>query len=270
VILRAAANKKKPVVMASTSEIYGKSVCTPFREDTDIVMGPTTKIRWSYACSKALDEFLGLAYWREKQVPVTIARLFNTVGPRQTGRYGMVIPKLVCQALRGEPITVYGSGEQTRCFAYVGEVVECLVRIGTLGTLAGEVINIGNDQEVCMNQVATLVKGITRSSSEIVHIPYDVAYSPGFEDMSRRVPCLEKAERPPDFASKTARRSRRPPFSIQTKSKKSFQCKRSDIFQKTPNRTVARTCVRSKPEMEFYWIFSIRSTIRRRLPRVPT
>jgi UDP-glucose 4-epimerase len=195
VILRAAANKKKPVVMASTSEIYGKSVCTPFREDTDIVMGPTTKIRWSYACSKALDEFLGLAYWREKQVPVTIARLFNTVGPRQTGRYGMVIPKLVGQALRGEPITVYGSGEQTRCFAYVGEVVECLVRIGTLGTLAGEVINIGNDQEVCMNQVATLVKGITRSSSEIVHIPYDVAYSPGFEDMPRRVPCLEKADR---------------------------------------------------------------------------
>jgi len=195
VILRAAAKKKKPLVMASTSEVYGKSVFAPFREDTDIVIGPTTKSRWSYACSKALDEFLGLAYWQEKQVPVTIARLFNTVGPRQTGQYGMVIPTFVGQALRGAPITVHGSGEQTRCFSYVGEVVECLVRIGTRGNLAGEVINIGSDQEVCMNQVAALVKGITRSSSDIVRIPYDVAYSPGFEDMPRRVPCLEKVER---------------------------------------------------------------------------
>jgi len=195
VILRAAAKKKKPLVIASTSEIYGKSLNTPFREDSDMVMGPTIKIRWSYACSKALDEFLGLAYWQEKQLPVTIARLFNTVGPRQTGQYGMVIPTFIGQALRGNPIMVHGSGEQTRCFAYVGEVVECLVRMATRDNLAGEVINIGNDQEVSMNQVATLVKKITGSSSEIAHIPYDEAYGPGFEDMPRRVPCLEKVER---------------------------------------------------------------------------
>jgi UDP-glucose 4-epimerase len=195
VILRAAAKKQKAVVIASTSEVYGKSVYAPFREDADMVMGPTTKLRWSYACSKALDEFLGLAYWQEKQVPVTIARLFNTVGPRQSAQYGMVLPTLVGQALRNEPITVHGSGEQTRCFGYVGEVVECLARMGMRRKLAGEVINIGNDQEVCMNQLAAMIKQTTESSSEIVHIPYDVAYSAGFEDMSRRVPCLEKAER---------------------------------------------------------------------------
>jgi UDP-glucose 4-epimerase len=195
VVLGAVAKKKKPVVIASTSEVYGKSLQTPFREDADLVIGPTTKGRWSYACSKALDEFLGLAYWNEKRVPVTVARFFNTVGPRQTGQYGMVIPTFVNQALEDEPITVYGSGAQTRCFGYVGEVVECLVRIAAASNVAGEVINIGNDQEISMNQLASLIKAKTGSSSEIRNIPYEEAYSPGFEDMEQRVPCLEKVER---------------------------------------------------------------------------
>jgi len=195
VVLRAAAKKKKPTIIASTSEVYGKSTSIPFREDADLVIGPTSKARWGYACSKALDEFFGIAYWREKRVPVIIARLFNTVGPRQTARYGMVLPTFVRQALRGQPLTVFGSGEQRRCFGYVGDVVEALVRIGRASDLAGEVLNIGNDSEISINQLACLVKEITGSSSEIVHIPYDQAYSPGFEDMARRVPCLEKIQR---------------------------------------------------------------------------
>jgi UDP-glucose 4-epimerase len=195
VVLRAAAKKKKPTIIASTSEVYGKSTDFPFREDADLVIGPTSKARWGYACSKALDEFFGIAYWREKRVPVTIARLFNTVGPRQTARYGMVLPTFVRQALRGQPLTVFGTGEQRRCFAYVGDVVEALVRIGKASDLAGEVLNIGNDSEISINQLACLVREITGSSSEIVHVPYDQAYSPGFEDMARRVPCLEKIQR---------------------------------------------------------------------------
>jgi UDP-glucose 4-epimerase len=195
VVLRAAARKKKPVVLASTSEVYGKSTDIPFREDADLVLGPTTKGRWSYACSKALDECLGLAYWKEKGLPVTVVRFFNTVGPRQSARYGMVLPTFVRQALLGEPLTVFGTGDQQRCFGYVGDVIEALIRIVRSDRGAGEVINIGSNQEVSVRELACHVKEITGSSSEIVTIPYDDAYGPGFEDMLRRVPCVEKLER---------------------------------------------------------------------------
>jgi UDP-glucose 4-epimerase len=191
-VLAAAAPRRIPVFIASTSEVYGKSTALPFREDADLVLGPTTKARWSYAASKALDEFLGMAYWTHSGVPVTIVRFFNTVGPRQTGRYGMVLPTFVKQALKGDPITVFGSGEQTRCFGYVGDVTEMLVRLAQTPAVAGEVINIGNDREITMNGLAQLVKTICRSSSPIVHIPYQSAYGEGFEDMERRVPCLDK------------------------------------------------------------------------------
>jgi UDP-glucose 4-epimerase len=195
VVLRAAARNRKPVILASTSEVYGKSTEIPFREDADLVLGPTTKVRWSYACSKALDECLGLAYWNEKKVPVTVVRFFNTVGPRQTDRYGMVLPTFVRQALRGEPLTVFGSGDQQRCFGYVGDAVEALVRIVKSDHVAGEVINIGSDQEISIRDLASQVKQITGSNSEVVTIPYADAYGPGFEDMFRRVPNVEKLER---------------------------------------------------------------------------
>jgi UDP-glucose 4-epimerase len=191
-VLAAAAPRRIPVFIASTSEVYGKSTALPFREDADLVLGATTKARWSYAASKALDEFLGMAYWSHSGVPVTIVRFFNTVGPRQTGRYGMVLPTFVRQALKGEPITVFGSGEQTRCFGYVGDVIEMLVRLAQTPGVAGEVINIGNDREITMNGLARLVKRISGSPSSIVHIPYRSAYGEGFEDMDRRVPCLDK------------------------------------------------------------------------------
>jgi UDP-glucose 4-epimerase len=194
VVLDAVAKKKKPIIIASTSEVYGKSTAIPFREDADLVLGSTMKDRWSYACSKALDEFLAIAYWREKRVPVTIVRLFNTVGPRQTGRYGMVLPTFVGQALMDEPITVYGSGEQTRCFGYVGDVVEALVRLAQTPHVAGEIFNIGNDQEITIRALAELVKEKALSRSRIEFLSYDKAYGPGFEDMARRVPCLEKLE----------------------------------------------------------------------------
>ena len=194
VVLAAAAKKRKSVVLASTSEVYGKGVRLPFREDADIVMGATTVGRWSYACSKALDEFLGLAYWAEKRVPVTVVRFFNTVGPRQTGRYGMVLPTFVRQALAGEDLTVYGDGTQQRCFGYVGDAVEALVRMARLDTVAGQVLNVGNDQEISINDLARLVAERTGSQSAAVHVPYHLAYGQGFEDMARRVPCLEKLE----------------------------------------------------------------------------
>jgi UDP-glucose 4-epimerase len=181
--------------VASTSEVYGKSTRLPFREDDDLVTGPTDIGRWSYACSKALDEFLALAYWREKGLPVVVARLFNTVGPRQTGRYGMVLPRLVRQALEGEPLTVFGTGEQRRCFTYVGDVTEALLRIAEKAEAVGEVINIGNDEEVSINELAAMVKRVTGSYSRIEHVPYSEAYGPGFEDMERRVPAVEKLER---------------------------------------------------------------------------
>ena len=195
VVLQAAARRKKRVVVASTSEVYGKSVEVPFREDADISIGPTTKGRWSYACAKALDEFLALAYWEENAVPVTVVRFFNIVGPRQVGRYGMVLPSFVGQALRNEPITVFGSGDQTRCFAYVLEAVECLVRIADARNVVGEVINVGNDQEVSIKELARVVNEICESSAGVIHVSYDRAYGRGFEDMQRRVPCLQKLER---------------------------------------------------------------------------
>ena len=203
VILRAASKKGKRVVIASTSEVYGKSNQIPFREDDDLVMGSPVKGRWSYACSKALDEFLGLAYYNEKQVPVTIIRLFNTVGPRQTARYGMVLPNFVRQALRDEPITVFGTGRQTRCFADVSDAVESIVRIATSPGAIGEIINIGNDQEISINALAALVKEQLGSRSEIVHLPYEQVYGPGFEDMHRRVPNLEKLERLTGYRPRT-------------------------------------------------------------------
>jgi len=195
VVLKAASKKKKKVVIASTSEVYGKNGKVPYEEDSDSVLGATTVNRWSYACSKALDEFLAIAYWREKKTPVTVVRLFNTVGPRQTGQYGMVLPTFVQQALRGDPITVYGTGEQSRCFGYVSDVVESLVRIAQSSKAVGEVINVGNDEEITINDLARKIKTAAHSRSVIVHVSYEQAYGPGFEDMYRRVPSLVKLER---------------------------------------------------------------------------
>jgi len=195
VVLQAAAKKHKRIVIASTSEVYGKNTTIPFSEDDDLIMGPTTKARWSYACSKALDEFLGLAYHNEKQVPVTVLRLFNTVGPRQTARYGMVLPNFVQQALANEPITVYGDGNQSRCFGYVLDAAEAMIRIAKTERSVGEIINIGNDQEITIAKLAEFVRARVRSRSEIVYVPYERVYGPGFEDMRRRVPSLAKLER---------------------------------------------------------------------------
>ena len=191
-VLQAASKKKKLVLLASTSEVYGKNTQVPFHEDADLVLGPTTKGRWSYAASKALDEFLALSYWKEKRQPVIVARFFNTVGPRQTGRYGMVLPNFVQRALKQEPIEVYGDGKQSRCFCDVRDTVEALLRLFPLESAIGEVINIGNTQEVTIEDLAKLVKRRTASSSPIHYIPYDKAYEPGFEDMMRRVPCIDK------------------------------------------------------------------------------
>ena len=192
VILAAANKKKKKVLIASTSEVYGLSDQVPFREDGNLVMGATTKGRWSYACSKAIDEFLALAYWREKKLPTIIVRLFNTVGPRQTGQYGMVIPTLVKQALAGRPMTVYGDGKQTRCFGYVGDVVGALVKVMDHEKAVGQVFNIGSNEEVSIGQLAERIRDLTGSKSEIVFIPYDEAYDEGFEDMPRRVPDISR------------------------------------------------------------------------------
>ena len=192
VVLKHANKKKKLVVVASTSEVYGKSNDVPFREDSDLVMGPTPKHRWAYACSKAIDEFLALAYWKERKLPVIIVRFFNTVGPRQTGRYGMVIPNFVRQALAGEPITVFGDGTQSRSFTHVGDVVGALVKLIQTPAAIGQVINIGNVQEVTINRLAERVRELTGSKSPIKHIPYDEAYESGFEDMPRRVPDIGK------------------------------------------------------------------------------
>jgi UDP-glucose 4-epimerase len=192
VILALANKKKKPVLVASTSEVYGLSMDVPFREDGNLVMGATTKGRWSYACSKAIDEFLALAYWREKKLPTRVVRLFNTVGPRQTGQYGMVIPTFVRQALAGRPITVYGDGTQTRCFGYVGDIVGALVKLMDHEGAVGEVFNIGSNEEVSIIELAQRIKELTGSESEIVLVPYAEAYEEGFEDMPRRVPNIDK------------------------------------------------------------------------------
>ncbi len=195
VVLQCAAKKGKLTVIASTSEVYGKGVKLPFSEEDDLLFGATTKSRWAYACSKAIDEYLALAYYRERQTPVIITRFFNTVGPRQTGRYGMVLPNFVRQGLAGEDITVFGTGDQRRCFGYVGEIVECLVRLVNTPTAVGRVFNVGNDQEVSINALAERVKLRTGGRSQIVHVPYEEAYPEGFEDMDRRIPSLEKLER---------------------------------------------------------------------------
>jgi nucleoside-diphosphate-sugar epimerase len=192
VVLKHAAKKKKLVVIASTSEVYGKSADVPFREDADLVLGPTAKHRWAYACSKLIDEFLALAYWKERKLPVIVVRLFNTVGPRQTGRYGMVLPTFVRQAVSGEPITVYGDGTQTRSFTYVGDVVRAIVALINEPRAVGEVFNIGNGQEISIGDLASRIKQITGSQSPIVKVPYDQAYEAGFEDMPRRVPDISK------------------------------------------------------------------------------
>jgi UDP-glucose 4-epimerase len=192
VVLTHASKKGKLVVVFSTSEVYGKNTDVPFHEDADLVMGPTTKHRWAYACSKALDEFLALAYWKERKLPVVVVRLFNTVGPRQTGRYGMVIPTFVRQALMGLPITVYGDGDQRRSFTYVGDVVNGLIALADEPRAVGQVFNIGNTEEISIADLALRVKTMTGSGSDIVRIPYAQAYEAGFEDMPRRVPNLAK------------------------------------------------------------------------------
>ncbi len=202
VVLKHANKKKKLVVIASTSEVYGKSDDVPFREDSDLVMGPTPKHRWAYACSKAIDEFLALAYWKERKLPVIIVRFFNTVGPRQTGQYGMVIPNFVRQALAGEPITVFGDGTQSRSFTHVADVVSALLKLVGEPKAIGEVINLGNTEEVSIRELAERVRSLSGSKSTIKFIPYDQAYESGFEDMPRRVPALQKAESLIGYATK--------------------------------------------------------------------
>jgi UDP-glucose 4-epimerase len=192
VVLSAASKKKKPVFVASTSEVYGKSTALPFREDGDLLLGPTFKGRWSYACSKAIDEFLALAYWKEKGLPTVIGRMFNTVGPRQTGRYGMVVPNFVRQAIAGQPLTVYGDGTQSRCFCHVHDVVRALAGLMERDDLYGEVFNIGSEAEITIRGLATRVRELVGSDAPIEYVPYDEAYEEGFEDMQRRVPDITK------------------------------------------------------------------------------
>ena len=192
VILNAAAKKGKRVLIASSSEIYGKSEKTPFREDDDMVFGPTTRGRWCYACAKAIDEFLALAYHKENGLPVVIARFFNTVGPRQTGQYGMVLPRFVSAALAGKPIHVYGDGEQTRSLTHVSDTIRAVIDLMADDSVSGEIFNIGNDEEVTINELARRVVELSGSNSEIQRVPYSQAYPEGFEDLRRRVPCIDK------------------------------------------------------------------------------
>lgn len=203
-VLGAAARKKKLVVVASTSEVYGKATSFPFREDQDLQLGPTSHSRWAYACSKALDEWLALAYLREKGVPVIVTRFFNTVGPRQTGQYGMVVPTFAAQALRDEPITVYGSGDQTRCFGHVNDAVEALLRLMATSSAIGEVFNVGSTHEISVRGLAEQVRTAAGSRSDIVLVPYSEAYAVGFEDMMRRVPDVSKLERVTGFRPNTS------------------------------------------------------------------
>ena len=199
VVLRACARYRRPVLLTSTSEVYGKGMKVPFAEDDDCLIGPTTTRRWAYACAKALDEFLALAHWHEARLPVVVARLFNTVGPRQTGRYGMVVPRFVEQALAGEPLTVYGDGSQRRCFAHVSDVADALVALAGRADALGQVFNIGNDEEVTILALAERVRDLTGGRSPIRLVPYGEAYTVGFEDMTRRVPDLSKIRRLIDY-----------------------------------------------------------------------
>jgi UDP-glucose 4-epimerase len=193
VVLRVARHYQRKVVLTSTSEIYGKSSRVPFAEEDDRVLGPTTRSRWSYSTSKAVDEFLTLAYHRQYGLPVVIVRLFNTIGPRQSGRYGMVVPRFVAQALAGQPLTVYGDGSQTRCFADVRDVVPGIVALAQCPAAEGQVFNLGSNREIAIADLARLVIAATASKSEIIYIPYEQAYEAGFEDMLRRVPDVSKA-----------------------------------------------------------------------------
>ena len=195
VVLQQCAKKQKRVLVASTSEVYGKRTQIPFGEDDDLIIGATNKGRWSYACSKAIDEFLAIAYWKEKHVPTVVVRLFNTVGPRQTGRYGMVIPNFVEQALQGQPLTVYGDGEQSRCFTHVSDVVGALMKLVEHSSAVGEVYNVGSTQEVTILRLAERIKELTGSDSAIKFLSYSQAYEEGFEDMQRRVPDIGKINR---------------------------------------------------------------------------
>ncbi len=199
VVLGAAAKKGKRVLVASTSEVYGKSLSVPFREDQDLVLGPSTKGRWSYAASKLIDEFLALAYWKEKRLPTTVVRFFNTVGPRQTGRYGMVIPTFVRQALANQPLSVFGTGEQSRCFCHVGDVVRAIDGLARSDAAIGEVFNVGSTEEISMAKLARRVRELASSDSAIRTVSYDEAYEQGFEDMMRRVPDIEKVQRTIDW-----------------------------------------------------------------------
>jgi len=204
VVLAAATKKQKLVLVASTSEVYGKSAKATFAEDDDLQLGPTVNSRWAYACSKALDEWLSLAYHREKKLPVILVRLFNTVGPRQTGRYGMVLPTFAAQAITGEPITVYGSGSQSRCFGHVQDAVEALLRLMATPAAIGGVFNVGADEEVTIQRLAEMVRDAAGSKSEFKLVPYNEAYAEGFEDMQRRVPDLVKLERTIGFRPRTS------------------------------------------------------------------
>ena len=194
-VLKHAVKKGRKVIFASTSEVYGKSAKIPFMEDDDMVLGATTKARWSYAASKAVDEFLVLSYVKEKGLPAVIVRLFNTVGPRQVRHYGMVIPTFIAQARMGSPITVFGDGEQSRCFCYVGDVISGLIALAECKEAEGQVFNLGSNQEITINRLAEKVRKIVNSASEIVHVPYSEAYEAGFEDMRRRMPDISKVEK---------------------------------------------------------------------------
>jgi UDP-glucose 4-epimerase len=206
ILLRAAAQNSTPLLLTSTSEVYGKSAKPEFSEDDDLLIGPPGHSRWSYACSKLTDEFLALAYAREKNLPVTIARLFNTVGPRQTGRYGMVLPRFIAAAKCGEPLKVFGDGAQSRCFGWVHDVVEALVRLQRCEKTRGEIFNIGGTEEISILELAKLVVATLGSKSKIELIPYDQAYAPGFDDMRRRKPLVDKLERFVNFRPQTSLR----------------------------------------------------------------
>jgi len=203
-VLEAAARKKKLTFITSTSEVYGKNEKVPFREDADLILGATVRARWSYAASKAIDEFLAQAYWKQKNLPVIIARLFNTVGPRQTGRYGMVLPTFANQGLDGVPLTVFGTGKQRRCFCYIADAVEAILKLIATDRAVGEVVNIGNDEEISIEQLARVVKERTGNQQPVRYIPYEEAYAAGFEDMQRRVPYLEKLSRLTGFRPTTS------------------------------------------------------------------
>jgi UDP-glucose 4-epimerase len=227
-VLNLAARYRKTCLVASTSEVYGKSTKQPFTEDDDVVYGPTTKSRWSYACSKAIDEFLALAYHGSQDLPVVIVRLFNTTGPRQTGRYGMVLPRFVDQALAGRPITVFGDGQQSRCFGDVSDVVRALLLLINSPAAIGQVFNVGNPEEITITELARLVKKLTRSDSPIQTIPYDQAYQPGFEDMQRRVPNIAKIARLVGYT---------PRVRLQQIVERIIQSKRQDVLE-TPGFAV--------------------------------